>query len=327
MTSKPMTPTMHNYEDYRWLRGFNYIPSWGATIEQAWWQYDAKLCRKEVALATQTHANCLRLWIEFSAWMADPEGVRRNFLDAIAAIDEAGMKVMPCIFNRWHDSRFDYGGTYDEQLVRNLESRMDYVRHIVEPLIDDPRILLWDLCNEPAATNLDDPKAAREMHWLSRVADTVRRAGVQQPITIGTWQLGASMEIYASLSDVLCCHPYGHTPAQQDEMIEVCASVQRRYAKPMLCNEAIPGCLDDGKRAECARWTIRKMEDAGFGWMGWGMHEGLAISTRRDRYDANGIDGNGFHAWFNADGSLRSGLEFLREPPRYAAPWQNVVTR
>ena len=73
----------------------------------------------EVALATQVHANCIRLWIEFSAWMADPDAITARFLDAVAAIDAAGMKTMPCLFNRWHDDRFDYGGTYTETLMRN----------------------------------------------------------------------------------------------------------------------------------------------------------------------------------------------------------------
>ena len=59
--------------------------------------------REEVALATRVHANCIRLWIEFTAWMANPTGVTATFMDAVAAIDECGMKTMPCLFNRWHD--------------------------------------------------------------------------------------------------------------------------------------------------------------------------------------------------------------------------------
>lgn len=54
------------------------------------------------------------------------------------------------------------------------------------------------------------------------------------------------------------------------------------------------------------------------------MREGKAISTRRDRYDGNGIDGQGFHAWFNADGALRAGLEFLTERPALRAPWEEA---
>jgi hypothetical protein len=61
---------------------------------------------------------------------------------------------------------------------------------------------------------------------------------------------------------------------------------------------------------------------AGLGWMGWSLREGKAISTRRDRYDGNGLDGQGFHAWFTKDGKLRAGLEFMLELPKVKAPWQ-----
>ena len=112
----PKRSHLHVYSDYGWLRGFNIIPSWGARIEQAWWDYDGGRFREEAALATQTHSNCIRLWIEFTAWMANPDRVQAAFIDAIAAIDELGMKTMPCLFNRWHDRDYDYGGTYNEDL-------------------------------------------------------------------------------------------------------------------------------------------------------------------------------------------------------------------
>lgn len=315
---------IHHYTDYRWLRGFNIIPSWGARIEQAWWEYDGSKFRREAALATKVHSNCIRLWIEFSAWMADPVGVQNSFMDAVTAIDEHGMKTMPCLFNRWHDRDYDYGGTYNEDLYRNLEPKLDYVRALVKPLVADERILIWDLCNEPSACRLDysapDLIVPWELYWLSRVADVVRQTGAQQPITIGTTQ-SLSMEIYAPLCDVLCCHPYAHAPEQLAQMLGVCRDVCRKFAKPMLSNETIPGSLDDAKRAQCAKWTIPMMEDAGYGWMGWGLREGQAVSTRRDRFDSNGLDGQGFHAWFNHNGSLREGLEFLTETPRHRAPW------
>jgi len=51
-------------------------------------------------------------------------------------------------------------------------------------------------------------------------------------------------------------------------MLKDCAAVEKRYAKPMLSNETVPGCLDDAKRADLPRYTIQVMEDAGYGWMG-----------------------------------------------------------
>lgn len=69
------------------------------------------------------------------------------------------------------------------------------------------------------------------------------------------------------------------------------------------------------------RQAITAFAAAGFGWMGWVVREGLAISTRRDRYDTNGIDGQGFHSFFTKEGKLRGGLEFLTERPAVLAPW------
>ena len=38
--------------------------------------------REEVALARSIHCNAIRLWIEFTAWMADPARVTANLMDA-----------------------------------------------------------------------------------------------------------------------------------------------------------------------------------------------------------------------------------------------------
>ena len=75
--------------------------------------------------------------------------------------------------------------------------------------------------------------------------------------------------------------------------------------------------------AAAARFYDELLGAAGFGWMGWALREGRAISTRRDRYDGNSINGEGFHPFFTKDGSLRAGLEFLKEKPKRLAPWLN----
>jgi len=197
------TVALHWYADYGWLRGFNIIPSWGARIEEAWWKYDGDRFREEASLAVQTHANCIRLWIEFTAWMADPDKVQSDFMDAVSAIDELGMKTMPCLFNRWHDGDYDYGGTYIEDLDSNIEPRLEYVRAIAEPLANDDRILIWDLCNEPQTVSVDDSFATTEVLWIREIADAIRDAGIRQPITIGTHLGGRNTDLFAPLVDVL----------------------------------------------------------------------------------------------------------------------------
>lgn len=309
-------PTLHVYPDYRWLRGLGIVPSWGARIEDAWWFYDGSLMREEVSLAKQIHANCIRLWIEYTAWIRDPEKVTANFIDAVAAIAENGMKVMPCLFNRWHDRMFDYGGTYAENLPPEWVQPLEYVKALVTPLANDERILMWDLCNEPGAQDAKN----EEFAWLSTVADTVRSCGVKQPITIGT-MTGTNITTYAPLVDVVCGHPYKHTRAELEILISEFKEVQKQTGKPFIVNETIPGALDDLVRADVVRFYTELLSGAGFGWMGWVIREGKAISTRRDRYDRNGINNQGFHPFFTKDGKLRAGLEFLTEKPLIPAPW------
>jgi len=308
-------PTMHAYDNYSWLRGLNCIPSWGARIEEAWWAYDPARFREEVALARRIHSNCIRLWIEYTAWMADPDKVTANFLDAVKAIADAGMKTMPCLFNRWHDQNWDYGGTYADELDRPWNTRVAYIQAIVRPLAADPRILIWDLCNEPQG---GPPK---EYDWLKAMAEAVRAAGAKQPLTIGT-MTGGNIEKHAPLMDVLCGHPYARDRAGLAKLIESFQAMSKKHGKPFLVNECVPGCLDDAKRAEAARYYSEMLAEAGFGWMGWSIREGKAIATRRDRIDGNGIDGQGFHPWFTREGKLRGGLEFLLDPPRLRAPWE-----
>lgn len=320
---EPGKPSLNVFPNYAWLRGFTVVPSWGARIEEAWWQYEGARFREEVALATTVHANCIRLWIEFTAWMADPAKVTERFFDAVKAIDEHGMKTMPCLFNRWHDVQWDYGGQYIDDLTRDWRPKLDYVRTLVKPLAADPRILLWDLCNEPQAASLNSDWEKREFEWLAQVAGAVRQCGVKQPITIGTAAVAgaSSIEVFAPLCDVLCAHPYAHTAPELKNLIAGYHAISARLGKPLVANETIPGCLDDNRRAEVAKFYTQLLKEAGFGWMGWAMREGKAVSTRRDRYDSNGINGEGFHPFFTNAGQLRGGLDFLREKPTILAPW------
>ncbi len=320
LASAQARPSLHAYPGYGWLRGFSMVPSWGARIEDAWWLYDGSRMREEAALAKQVHANCIRLWIEFTAWMADPDKVTAHFMDAVAAIAEQGMKVMPCLFNRWHDNRYDYGGTYTENLMRDWQPHLAYIRALVQPLAKDDRVLIWDLCNEPQARDLKSEVDRKEYAWLEAIARTVRECGARQPITIGT-MTGTNIETFAPIMDVLCAHPYARDKAGLEKQITEFKGISAAFGKPLLANECIPGSLNDTTRADVARYYTEMLAAAGFGWMGWALREGRAISTRRDRHDGNGINGEGFHPFFTKEGRLREGLDFLTQPAA-PAPWQ-----
>lgn len=200
---------------------------------------------------------------------------------------------------------------------------MAYVRALVTPLATDERVLAWDLCNEPQAYDLNTAVNQQEYKWLEQIAATVRGCGAQAPIIIGT-MTGSTIDLFEPLVDVLCAHPYGHDEAWLNRQIAEFQAQGAHHGKPVLVNETIPGSLDDATRANVTRFYTEALSRADMGWMGWALREGQAISTRRDRHDANGINGEGFHPFFTRSGSLREGLDFLTEPPAFRAPWLDV---
>src|SRR5262249_14336479 len=103
-----------------------------------------------------------RLWIEFAAWKIDPGQITEKFFDAVAGVAEHGLKVMPCLFNHWHDRKLDYGGT---SAAGDWSAHLDYVRTLVKPLANDHRVLIWDLCNEPGSRD----RNTQEFKWLSEI--------------------------------------------------------------------------------------------------------------------------------------------------------------
>lgn len=323
---EPSNALLHQYDHYGWLRGFNIVPSWGARIEDAWWFYDPQKMREEVSLSRLLHANTIRLWIEYSAWVRDPEKTTEFFLDAVKAIGEAGMKTMPCLFNRWHQASFDYGGTYIDNLYRGWEHHFPYIRSLVEPLAHDDRILLWDLCNEPQATSpyakeMTNDSRKIEYEWLASIAHEMRSIGVQQPITVGTMRPD-DIIMYEPICDVLCAHPYALTPEALIDTVTKLSALRKEVKKPLIVNECMPGSLDDLLRADIVRFTSEILSEARFGWMGWALKSGLAVSTREDRVSGPSPNNDGYYPFFTGDNRLRSGLEFLMEPPKNKAPWE-----
>ncbi|MEQ1838762.1 MAG: hypothetical protein ABL994_00010 [Verrucomicrobiales bacterium] len=68
----------------------------------------------------------------------------------------------------------------------------------------------------------------------------------------------------------------------------------------------------DAKRAKIARDYNELLSAAGFGWMGWALREGKSVSTCRDRYDGNGINGEGFPPFFTKVGKRRRAMSLAQ---------------
>ena len=143
--------------DWSKVHGFNYQPSYGSSGFELWQRFDPEVIDRELALGRKYFPgmNALRWWLSWDAFQRNPRRFAERFETALALAGKHGAVVMPVLFNRWHDAVLDYGGIYIDHFLPGTSwvqasGMFDaYMDRIVGGHKDDPRILAWDLCNEP----------------------------------------------------------------------------------------------------------------------------------------------------------------------------------
>jgi hypothetical protein len=123
----------------------------------------------------------------------------------------------------------------------------EYVQGVVGAFANDPRILAWDLWNEPNNNNERayrsvEPKKKTELvlALLPQVFLWARSANPSQPLTSGPWEgnwsspekLSPMQHIQLEQSDVISFHNYSG-PEDFQKRVEWL----RRYHRPILCTE------------------------------------------------------------------------------------------
>ncbi len=161
--------------------------------------------------------NTVRLWLSYDAFRYEEERQAQNFEKALAICEKYGCKVVPVLFNCWHDAVMDNGGIYHSQMIAGsiwsaTETMYDsFIDKIVKPHADDARILLWDICNEPYSygENLEFRKLMQpyETEWLRKMAEKCKEAGTAQPLGISTAGV-FDIKYVADFVDVYLIHPY-----------------------------------------------------------------------------------------------------------------------
>ncbi len=122
-----------------------------------------------------------------------------------------------------------------------------YVQGVVGAFANDPRILAWDVWNEPSnlnggaygAVELKN-KQSYVLALLPQVFDWARAAGASQPLTSGVWEgdwsslatMDAIARVQIRQSDVISFHSYGWP-----EDFEKAVAALEPYHRPLFCTE------------------------------------------------------------------------------------------
>ena len=241
-------------QDQPWRCGFNYLPSAAVNSTEMWQAetFDPITLRRELGWAAEIGFNGCRVFLPFLVWDADPAGLLER-LDAFLAIADASqIATLPILFD---DCAFagkePYLGPQDAptpgihnsgwtpspgpKIADDLSQwpRLQaYVASVVSRFAADPRILAWDLYNEPG----NSERFARSLPLLQAVFEWARQASPTQPLTSGIWAwdegFAAINEFLLRASDVITFHEYGNL----ERLGEILPAL-RAPGRPVLCTE------------------------------------------------------------------------------------------
>jgi len=223
------------------IRGFNYYPRahpW-KTFNLGAWEPD--VTERELRIGASLGANVVRVFIDFHASItgvqtprhvpADPNAVLphpqyianvREFLDIAARVN---LKVMLTLLD---------GFDFEMYQPVNFPMVETYLRALIPQFARDPRIICWDLQNEPdrAIRTVGDSIV---IPFFQRVSQIVRALDPQQLQTIG-WIDRARAQYFPALDsylDFFCFHYYDAV----DRLDSLCKFYKTQTRKPILLQE------------------------------------------------------------------------------------------
>jgi len=253
------------YSRQPWLCGFNYLPRTAVNWVELWQAgtFDAPTIDRELALAEDVGFNTLRTNLHSLVWLDDPAGLRSRIDDFLGIASKHGVRTVFCLFDdcgfsgrephlgpqedpipRVHNSRAC--ASPGRAVVRDPSQRhklQAYVADVVGHFRDDPRILAWDLYNEPGNDSVVAPgkeaptsNALRphSFELLQRTFAWARDAEPTQPLTTGIWQFGWEEENawLVEASDVISFHNYFRLESVRAQVEEL-----KGHGRPLMCTE------------------------------------------------------------------------------------------
>ena len=258
------------YAAQPWPVGSDYVPA-NAINQLEMWQadtFDPKRIDLELGWAESLGMNTMRVFLHDLLWQQDKTGFYTRIDIFLRIADKHHIRPVFVIFDSCWDPFPKLGpqhppipGVHNSGWVQSPGAQAlqtpseyprleEYVKGVVGRFAKDPRILAWDLWNEPdndnggpqGAYGRFDPgnKAEIIAKLLPEVFAWARSVNPEQPLTSGVWTGDWSSEsamsevarIQVSESDVLSFHNYGWPEDFEKHVVWL-----ERYHRPLLCTE------------------------------------------------------------------------------------------
>jgi len=340
------------YAGQAWPCGFNFLPSTAVNFVEMWdaETFDETTIERELGWARDAGFNTVRTNLPFILWRQSPRDLIDRASRFLEIAEAQGLKTVYCFFDDCGFSgdettlgpqRDPISGVHNSRAVASpgrsvvMDRTMwpllkDYVVDVLSEFLHDPRILFWDLYNEPGnkmvfdesgGNSFSDALVPASFELMVELFGWARDVGPVHPITVGGWRIPAPWEkvnddsnvLYNNaidqsafaLSDIITFHAYcGVT-----RMKQVLALLEK-YDRPLMCTEWM--ARSAGSRIE---ELLPMFNEKRIGAWQWGLVRGRTqthipwpgLKQLLPDYDESSDEW--FHDLFEADGAPHSQAE------------------
>jgi len=255
------------YQQQPWLVGANYIPA-SAINELEMWQadtFDPQQIDKELGWAEGIGMNTMRVFLHDLLWEQDAKGFQQRLDQFLTIAAKHHIKPLLVLFDSCWDpepklgkQRAPMAGVHNSGWVQSpgakgLEDTSQYPRlksyvvGVVGAFAKDPRILGWDVWNEPGGVqrgyyeHLEPANKVKLVEALLPQAFAwARSAHPTQPLTSGLWEGDWPSEkgpmpmekIQLAESDIITFHNYSWPEDFERRVVWL-----KKQGRPVICTE------------------------------------------------------------------------------------------
>ncbi len=255
------------YAAQPWPVGADFLPSTSINELEMWQadSFDEKTIDRELGWAEGIGMNTMRVFLHNLLWEQDPEGFKKRIDIFLTIAARHHIRPMFVLFDSCWDPYPKLGpqhppipGVHNSGWVQApgaavLEDSSQYpkleqyVKGVVGAFANDPRILAWDIWNEPDNGNMgsyakEEPRDKDEivLKLLPQVFAWVRSVHPTQPLTSGVWRgdwtsldaMPPMARVQIENSDVITFHDYDWPEHFEKSLHEL-----EQFHRPLICTE------------------------------------------------------------------------------------------
>lgn len=254
------------YSKVGWQVGCNFGPSTAINQLEMFQAdtFDAKTIDRELGWAEDIGFNSIRVYLHDLLWKQDAEGFLKRLDQFLAIADKHKIKVLFVLLDSvWdpfpkqgeqrapkpHLHNSGWVQSPGQEILKDPKRHDElegYIKGVIGRFKDDPRVVVWDIMNEPENPNPNSynkvefpEKEEMAFALIQKAYAWAREIGPSQPITSGAWSgdwyKGKITPLYKFMleqSDVISFHCY-------DDINDMKARVEflKRYNRPIFCTE------------------------------------------------------------------------------------------